>query len=129
MKKKIVPIMIFAFAAIVIVLGIIQLNLFMTPQLEMLREAAEQGVPKEQIDEYYRQHYWPEVINYVINAFGLSALLIASGFIYLKTGAAKYIGQKSEVPAGAGKRSDDDLVTDDFFADFEPVLENEDKNK
>lgn len=131
MKKKnvIVPIIIFTFAGLLVVLGIIQLNLFITPQLEMLREAAEQGVAKEQIDEYYRQHYWPEVINYVINAFGMAAILVASGFIYLKIGAVKYLGQKNEIPAGVSKRADDDLVTDDFFADFEPVGKSEDKKK
>ena len=83
-KKHPIPIILFILAAIIVILGIVQLALYISPQLTMLEEAAAQGATAEQISEYYWQQLIPQIVTYIITSLGIAALLFSSGVIYQK---------------------------------------------
>ena len=90
-SKKVFAIILFVLAGVVLVLGIIQLALFLPPQLAMLNDARMQGAADEQqISEYVRQTLMPQVLLYVMLAFGFCATLSGIGLISLQLGAKAF---------------------------------------
>lgn len=125
-KKQIISIILFILAAIIAILGIVQLALYIPSQLTMVKEAAEQGATTEIISEYYLQQFIPQIITYVIAAFGVAALLFAAGVIYQKLSLVLNspfnFGDKIKVtePEVITKAKEEtEEISDDFFEDFE----------
>ena len=110
MKKSMIPVIIFLFAAIALGLGIWQLYIYVPSQLKMIADALDQGAPKEQITDYKNQQFIPQVISYVITSFGFVAVLISVGLLSLKKCSCK---MNSENPVITVATEDESIVAED----------------
>ncbi|NIK77044.1 cytochrome oxidase assembly protein ShyY1 [Paenibacillus castaneae] len=119
MKKNVVPITIFALSVLILGMGIWQLVLYIPAQLDMLDQAELQGTTDEQISDYYRQQFLPQVLTYIITSFGIAAILFAIGMLFVKNDTKKVANQYMK-RKGYSNQSDDDEL-DDFFEEFEAV--------
>lgn len=122
-KKQIIPTILFILAAIIAILGILQLALYISPQLTMVKEAAAQGATTEQISEYYWQQLIPQIITYLITSLGIAALLFSSGVIYRKltellNPAIASVSEDLITPEALDCKNKGG-ISDDFFDDFE----------
>lgn len=122
-KKHPIPIILFILAAIIVILGIVQLALYISPQLTMLEEAAAQGATSEQISEYYWQQLIPQIVTYVITSLGIAALLFSSGAIYqelsqLLNSAFNSVSERL-LPKDEIITENKKEISDDFFNEFE----------
>lgn len=122
-KKYPIPIILFILAAIIVILGIVQLALYISPQLTMLEEAAAQGATSEQISEYYWQQLIPQIVTYVITSLGIAALLFSSGAIYqelsqLLNSAFNSVSERL-LPKDEIITENKKEISDDFFNEFE----------
>lgn len=122
-KKHPIPIILFILAAIIVILGIVQLALYISPQLTMLEEAAAQGATSEQISEYYWQQLIPQIVTYVITSLGIAALLFSSGVIYqelsqLLNSAFNSVSERL-LPKDEIITENKKEISDDFFNEFE----------
>lgn len=79
--KKTVPVIIFTLAAVVLLIGIVQLILVIPPQINMLNNAWIQGSSNTDISNYIWQQLIPQIFSYVITSFGITFVLIACGLI------------------------------------------------
>ncbi|MCL1918161.1 MAG: hypothetical protein FWG14_07585 [Peptococcaceae bacterium] len=82
-NKKVIPLIIFSLAGLVLILGIIQLALFLAPQLDSISQARAQGVEEQQITDYYRTQLAPQSLSHVINILGFVLVLTAIGLVSL----------------------------------------------
>ncbi|WP_040192495.1 hypothetical protein [Clostridium culturomicium] len=122
-KKHPIPIILFILAAIIVILGIVQLALYISPQLTMLEEAAAQGATAEQISEYYWQQLIPQIVTYIITSLGIAALLFSSGVIYQKlsqllNSAFNFFSERL-LPKDEIITENKKEISDDFFNEFE----------
>ncbi|MDU4890335.1 MAG: hypothetical protein E6344_11050 [Clostridium sp.] len=122
-KKHPIPIILFILAAIIVILGIVQLALYISPQLTMLEEAAAQGATSEQISEYYWQQLISQIVTYVITSLGIAALLFSSGAIYqelsqLLNSAFNSVSERL-LPKDEIITENKKEISDDFFNEFE----------
>lgn len=122
-KKHPIPIILFILAAIIVILGIVQLALYISPQLTMLEEAAAQGATAEQISEYYWQQLIPQIVTYIITFLGIAALLFSSGVIYQKlsqllNSAFNFFSERL-LPKDEIITENKKEISDDFFNEFE----------
>lgn len=122
-KKHPIPIILFILAAIIVIWGIVQLALYISPQLTMLEEAAAQGATSEQISEYYWQQLIPQIVTYVITSLGIAALLFSSGAIYqelsqLLNSAFNSVSERL-LPKDEIITENKKEISDDFFNEFE----------
>ena len=85
-QKKSVAILLFVLAGLIVLLGIIQLALFMPPQLTMLNDANAQGVDPQQVSGYFWQQLMPQILLYVIVTIGFAGTLVGGGLISLQLG-------------------------------------------
>ncbi|MCL2826657.1 MAG: hypothetical protein FWD72_04550 [Eggerthellaceae bacterium] len=90
--KKVASIVFFVLAGIVLVLGIIQLVLFIPPQLSMLASATSQGATQQQVSDYFQQTFLPQVISYAITTLGFASA-IAAGATMLLLSSRKHGGK------------------------------------
>lgn len=120
MKKRIVPIIIFAFSILIFAIGIWQLVLFIPPQLDMLDQATLQGAAEEEISDYYRQQFLPQVLTYVITSIGMAAILSSIGMLYIKLNSKKATNEQYKYQQVQSNHSDEDEL-DNFFEEFEVV--------
>jgi len=86
-SKKLIPIIIFSFAGILLLIGFIQIMLFATPQFDMLNDARVQGVPENQISQYISQQLMPQLLAYLTVSLGVTTLLVSCGLISLQIAA------------------------------------------
>lgn len=119
MKKHVVPITIFTLSVLFLALGIWQLVLYIPPQLDILDQATLQGATDEQISDYYRQQFLPQVLTYFITAFGIAAILFAIGMLFIKNHTVKVTNQYMNRKDYSNQSDNDKL--DDFFEEFEAV--------
>ena len=126
--KKVITIAIFALAAMILILGITQVSLFLSPQLTMLSEARTEGATEQQISDYYWQQLMPQALLYIFTFLGLSGILAACGATYMAlqrnaADAEELKGllatlQTKTAPVVADESKSDEH---DFFEDFETV--------
>ncbi len=83
-KKSAIPGVLYVLSGIVLILGIVQLALYMRPQLTLISDAAAQGATPEQISEYYWQQFMPQLLYYITIYVGITAVLFACGAVYAK---------------------------------------------
>ena len=121
MKKKIFPIIIFAFAALVLIIGIAQLVLFTDPQMKMLKDALDQGYPQEEIDNYYWQQFMPQALPYLTDALFYTGVLAALGMLLLKR-CCKNQSEPQPTPVNECTCAHDEEI-EEFFEEFTPVEE------
>ncbi|MCL1890638.1 MAG: hypothetical protein FWG00_01205 [Coriobacteriia bacterium] len=106
--KKIVPVIIFALASVVLILGIAQISLFSSAELSMLDDARLQGAPEEDVDKYYIEQYVPKLLTAIIMCLGFVATLVSAGLISLQLGrkGARYAELKASAKATASTAND-----------------------
>lgn len=122
-QKQLIPIILFVLAAIIAILGIVQLALYIPQEINMVKEAALQGATSEQISEYYLQQFIPQIITYVITSFGIASLLFASGSIYRRLSQTLNCSSNSKIDRDINKQDlvieESKEISDDFFEDFQ----------
>ena len=123
MKKKLFSYIIFSLAGLILILGIIHLIMYISPQLEMINTARLEGTTTEEnISNYFWKELVPQVISYIIIFVGFVSVLLASGMICIKLGQIK-----SCVPVVEKERekniniNKEDLDDEEFFEDFDEV--------
>ncbi|MCL2322530.1 MAG: hypothetical protein FWC47_10580 [Oscillospiraceae bacterium] len=87
-KKSFISYIIFTLAVIILVLGIIQLIIYIPPQIDMINSARTQGTTDQDISDYIWQQLVPQIISYVITFLGFASILLASGMILLRQSQA-----------------------------------------
>ncbi|MCL2889136.1 MAG: hypothetical protein FWE65_01800 [Eggerthellaceae bacterium] len=142
-SKKLIPIIIFSFAGILLIIGFIQIMLFATPQFDMLNDARLQGVPENQISQYVSQQLMPQLLAYITVSLGITTLLVSCGLISLQIAAksnreeyfvfeedeANFTESPAPVKAPPAVSANQEtrqktgkaLKEDDFFKDFEVI--------
>jgi|GEM_PF-4079741 len=80
-SKRVFAIVFFVLALIFLVLGIAQIVLFVSPQTTMLAGASAQGATSEEISAYIWEQLLPQVFSFVINSFGITAILAGIGLL------------------------------------------------
>ena len=88
-NKKTISIVIFALAALMFILGVVQLALYLPGQLKMLADAKAQGADAQQVSDYVKNTFIPQIITYVITFIGFTSVLVASGLLSLGLMKAK----------------------------------------
>ena len=133
-SKKVFAMVIFGMAAVVVVFGIVQLYMYLSPILSMLNEARMQGATEQQISEYFSLQVMPKVMTDCATTFGIALVLAASGLISLQLSDNSLLltqGQAKSVTAGASQVrrdtfSPDEARGEDFHRGFSqnPVVES-----
>jgi len=120
MKKRLFSYIIFFLAGLILILGIIQLILYISPQLELITSARLQETPEQDISNYFWQKLMPEIISYIIIFIGFVSVLFVSGMIWRKL---EQIRSNVNVPKKEKNTSKntEDLDDKDFFEDFDAV--------
>jgi len=127
MKKKAIPIIILGLSGIILILGILQLVLYIPSQLDMLADATTQGVTAEQISDYYWQQFMPQVLSYVITILGFASVLFAIGMLYLKHGSSTIAMNSSQSQEITSKAMEVVNNPDDFFEEFDIVTNDQEQ--
>jgi len=83
-SNKVLAIVFFALAAVILALGTTQIVMFAPPQFVMLSAAPAQGATDDQISTYLWQTLWPQILTYVIVTLGFASALAAAACILLR---------------------------------------------
>lgn len=107
-------------AGAILLIGILQMLLFIPSQITAIIDATAQGVSSKEISNYILQQMVPQILSYVILTLGFSFSILALRNICVKLGDC--ILDKAD--SRFKKESLIDKPHDDLFDDFE-VVEND----
>ena len=127
--KKIFPIVIFVLAGLLLVVGIMQLVLFLSPQMAAIESARQQGAAEEMISSFFWQQLMPQVLVIAVTSIGIAAILATCGLLSLQMNGILAPAKESVKPAkDKGERSEQTLEKtdeDDYFEDFESLEDSD----
>ena len=127
--KRVIPIVIFALSAVLVVVGIIQVVLFMSPQLEAIESARQQGAAEEMISAFFWQQLIPQILVIAVTSFGIALVLAACGLISLQLNnmlaPEKEGARLSKKNEALEEQAKDAMDKDDFFEGFEALVEDD----
>jgi len=132
MKKSIfVPVIIFALAGIMLTLGIVQLSMYISPQIEMINTAVKDAEANPMVDEEQMKDLQQQISDFVSQTMVpqiLQYVIVFLGFVFVLAVAGMRSVQKTVCTctccapaAGQDQDSSDDAADqeDELFDDFD----------